>query len=593
MGSRAILGVARFHDVAAALYLDGVVAAVAEAERVLDQKHARGPQLLPPAVEAALRDAQVAVDQVEAVVVADTHGDAIECRSDYDVSNPARGWETLDKEVLEATHDPDLLLPLGVASRPDRLRLGALNIQGLPANTPVFGVCHHASHAASAIYMSGFDECAVLVVDGYGVCNGTIAYGYVDGLCKRMEDLRDAALLGWRYSLFGHLTKEIDSKVTDYLDLSGKVMGLNAYGYPEEKLVKGFETWFRQDYTSYTDVFDQEKIWFKDLLGERALGRGGGSVRDRWYLDVIASMQEAFSRIMCDLARRALSASGSRSLVMAGGCALNVLANSRVAGLPEVERFFVLPSAGDGGLPIGAAVIGGSRLCGTPLHHPDVSASQRRNPYVGVSLIDDLVEIPDSLDVIDAAADEPATVEAIVDLLRANKLVGIANGRAEIGPRALGHRSILASGIDPAMREVLNRVKRREWWRPFAPVCRSLDAPTYFEGPSFSEYMLTSVLVRPEYRTAFAAAAHEDGTARLQVIPERKSHPLLWDILTVFAEQTGIGVLINTSFNGRGKPLVNKASAAIGMVGAGGLDAAWVDGRLFVQRAGLQVLDKR
>jgi len=157
MGSRAILGVARFHDVAAALYLDGVVAAVAEAERVLDQKHARGPQLLPPAVEAALRDAQVAVDQVEAVVVADTHGDAIECRSDYDVSNPARGWETLDKEVLEATHDPDLLLPLGVASRPDRLRLGALNIQGLPANTPVFGVCHHASHAASAIYMSGFD----------------------------------------------------------------------------------------------------------------------------------------------------------------------------------------------------------------------------------------------------------------------------------------------------------------------------------------------------------------------------------------------------------------------------------------------------
>lgn len=578
----AVIGVGRFHDVGATIYHAGRVSVVAEAERVLDLKHARGPRSVAPAVEAALRESNLAAGDIAAVIVADTHGDAIECRPDYDTNSSIRGWDTVDPAALSVTHGPAMLLPLGRAALCDaRLRMGDLGISGLRDETPVFGVCHHAAHAASAIYMSGFEDCAVLVADGYGVCNGTMAYRYRDGRCDRLEEFRDAALLGWRYGLFGHLAKEIDSGSTDNLDLAGKVMGLNAYGVPREDLVAAFESWFHEDYQAYGKVYDRERIWFTDILGGSGLTRDQGSVHDPRFLDIVASMQEAFSNVMCDLARRALAATESRSLALAGGCALNVLANERIANLPGLDKLFVLPNAGDSGLPMGAAVIGGSRLSGQPLHHPALPVRVRRNPFLGISLVEDLLidDIPPSLS--SSPASDPANIVRIVDLLCRNGLVGIAVGRCEIGPRALGNRSILANGMDPVMRDVLNQVKRREWWRPFAPVCRACDADRFFTGKMFSEYMLTSVRVKPEYQSVFSAAAHEDGTARLQIIPERDAHPLLWDILTEFDKRTQIGVLINTSFNLGGKPLLNRTSTAVGMVADNKLDAVLTDKHFF------------
>ncbi len=390
------------------------------------------------------------------------------------------------------------------------------------------------------------------------------------------------ALLGWRYSMFGHLTKEIHSG-TDNLDLAGKIMGLNAYGKAMPHLVEGLIEWFRQGYETYLDTFDMKRRWFAGLLDEVGIARGEGSVHDPRFLNLIASMQEAFSICMIDLARKALALAGSRRLVLAGGCALNVLANARIAGLPEVEELFVVPSAGDGGLPMGAAVIGASHLTGKALHHPEIPFAARRNPYLGVKLIDDIGQLPANVECHPAPAGDPETAIHLANLLADRKVVGLAFGGAELGPRALGHRSILASGIDPSMRSLLNRIKMREWWRPFAPVCRSIDANRYFEGPLFSEYMLTSVMVRPEFRNSFSAAAHEDGTARLQTIPDRDANPLLWDVLTAFQALSGIGVLINTSFNLGGKPLLNRASTAVSMVADGRIDHAWIEGRLFTR----------
>lgn len=575
-----ILGIARFHDVGAALFVDGKVAIVAEAERVLDVKHARGTGSVPPAVVAALDDIGLNAGDIDAVVVADTHGEGIECRSDWGMDSHVRGWASVDKELIEHTHGPSMAVPLGTVSAPGRLQMGRLDIPGLRDDLPVYGACHHGAHAASAIYMSGFDDCGVLVVDGYGVCSGSIGYRYRNGACERLESTRDMALLGWRYSLFGHLAKEI-LPGTDSLDLAGKVMGLNAYGTPQPHLVAGLTDWFRLGYDDYLLTFDWSRRWFAGLLDEAGIGRGEGSVEDKRFLDLIASMQEAFSICMVDMAKRTIETAGTRRLALAGGCALNVLANSRIAELPGLDELFVIPCSGDGGLPMGAAVIGAALLTGEPLHQPSVPAATRRNAYLGVKLIDDVIETPSGLACSAAPMEAEVTAVRVAELLEAKKVVGIAWGTAELGPRALGHRSILASGIDPSMRERLNQIKHREWWRPFAPVCRSIDADRYFEGPLFSEYMLTSVTVREPYRTAFAAAAHEDGTARLQILPDRETNPLVWDILTAFEARTGIGVLINTSFNLGGKPLLNRASTATGMVTDGKLDAAWVEGRLY------------
>ena len=335
--------------------------------------------------------------------------------------------------------------------------------------------------------------------------------------------------LGWRYQLFGMFVREIDSEKTDMLDLSGKVMGLNAYGVPTERDVRWFENWFKMDYPDYLLSFDPNRNWFLELLGSRALNKDSVSARDQWFLNLVASMQEAFSRTICALAQQALVSTGSRSIVLSGGCALNVLTNSRVARLDTVERFFVQPNSGDGGLPLGAAAIGSSRLAGFPLHHPDAPLDARRNPYMGVSLVDDLPNdfLDGNIECRAALASDRNSAKTISRLLLNNRIVALVTGTAEVGPRALGHRSILAIGGDPRMRDVLNKVKCREWWRPFAPVCRAIDVERYFEGDLFSPYMLTAAIVRPEFRSALASASHEDGTARVQVLPHRTANPLL------------------------------------------------------------------
>lgn len=559
-----VLGVARTHDVAAVLMRGSELLGIAEAERIVDVKHARGVEALKPAVETLCAQLGLSLLDIDAIAIADSGRERIEIEMPHTAARAHGGRPAVHLGGLEVL---------------DKLPLGPAGFD-LRSDIPVFYTCHHSAHAVSALYQAGYAESAILIADGYGTCCGTIAFRYDNGAFERLESYRDAALLGWRYQLFGHLTKEISSDKTDILDLAGKVMGLNAYGNARPELAEYFVEWFRKDFADYQRTWHPDQPWFGDLL-PAPLSKDSGSVEDQNYLDVVASMQEAYSRTLEGLSRDLLRDTGSKHLILSGGCALNVLANTRIAGL--TRNSFFQPIAGDAGIPLGAAVACASALTGAPLHHPDAPQHARRSPYLGTHLLDrDTFTAPEDFTVTHTPGETAA--DALAGMLANGQIVGVVRGRSEIGPRALGNRSILASGADPNMRAVLNQsIKNREWWRPFAPVCRAIDADKYFDVPAPSPYMLTIATAKPEYREAFASACHEDGTARLQVLPTRDWNPLLWDILEAFQDKTGIGVLINTSFNVGGKPILNRAETAIGMLRSTNMHAVWINETLVVK----------
>lgn len=536
---------------------------LAEAERVLDDKHAQGPEKLPPAILAALKEIGATPADINAIVVADTG---------------LEGLEHQRPELVAQMHDLGVER-WGTVAEQDQLPLGPIAVDGLRADVPILATCHHASHAAGSVWLSGFGESLNCVLDGYGVCCGTAVYDdHGEGL-KRVEASIDHYLLGWRYQVFGHFVQEIDSWQTNVLDLAGKVMGLNAYGTPREAWVRRFESYFEgPDFQQYAKAWDSTQPWFADLIGGDGLHLNCRSARDPVLLEATASMQEAYSRVFERVVLGGLARSGARDVTLSGGCALNVLANTRVAALPQVERLYVQPTAGDNGLPIGAAALGQHFLMGQPLHAPGADAGLRADPYRGVALE---IDVPLPGRPMPAAA--PETAPALAGRLLAGEVISMATGRCEMGPRSLGHRSVLAYPNGEGLRDRLNRLKAREWWRPFAPVCRLCDAERFFEAPAFSPYMLLTALVRDPYRERLAAASHDDGTARLQVLPDRDSHPLLWDILTEMDAKSGVGVLVNTSFNVSGKPLLNRASTALQILRERELDGVWIEGMFAIK----------
>ena len=558
-----ILGVARTHDVGAALVRGNELLVLAEAERVLDEKHASGADKLPPAIRAALQEVGASPADIEAICIADTGLD---------------GFEKHFPPLVEEMHREGIAL-LGSVSDQDRLPLGPLGVDGLRAGTPLYISCHHASHGAGSAWLGGFEESLNLVLDGWGSCCATAAYTYRNNEFARLENRTNQYLMGWRYQLFGYFVKEIDKATTNVLDLAGKVMGLNAYGDTREDWVRRFEAWFEDtDFKRYESSWHAHQPWFADLLGGLGLHIDSHSARDQALLDATASMQEAFSRSFERYVLGCIDQSQIRNVTLSGGCALNVLGNARVAALSQVDKLYIQPTAGDSGLPIGAAALAHAALTRQPLHGATTGQDNRRKGYNGISL-----ELDVELDAPTAPADDPATAERLASMLSEGLVVGMVMGRAEVGPRALGHRSILAFPTGDTVRDRLNRIKAREWWRPFAPVCRAIDAERYFKAAMFSPYMLLTALVREPYRTQLAAASHDDGTARVQIIPSREDHPLLWDVLTLLEAKTGIGVLVNTSFNVSGKPLLNKASVAIDVFQQRDLDALWIEGSFYIK----------
>jgi carbamoyltransferase len=452
-----------------------------------------------------------------------------------------------------------------------------LKLLGVPAGKILF--CeHHLAHAASAFYCSGFDEAAILTVDGIGEW-ATATMGGGKGCEIRLPlEIRWPHSLGMLYSVFtAFLGFEVNEG--EY-----KVMGMAPYGTPRYmdkiwKLVRVSEDGAIEldlDYFSYHHTPKRAfSSKFVTLFGEP---RSPHAVdQDQRYADIAASLQKVTEEILLRMACAATSRSGSKRLVMAGGVALNCVANGRIQDEAGIDELFVQPAAGDGGGSLGAALWAWHQLLGNPrrpqLQHVswgravagrEIQAELDRTGARGVAL----------------KSDDELLDRATEDLL-AGKVIGWSQGRFEWGPRALGNRSILADPRRAEARDVVNtKIKFRETFRPFAPSLTAESAARYFEQPldrqPTAKFMLRTSAVREEMRCQIPAVTHVDGSARPHLV-ERSANPLYFDLIRRFGDTTGHPVLLNTSFNLRGEPIVASAADAISTFFRSGLDVLYLE----------------
>jgi carbamoyltransferase len=527
-----ILGInAVFHDPAAALVVDGEIVAAAEEERFSRRKH--GKQAVPfstweqPAQAAAWCLAQA-------------------------------GLSAKDLDAVGYSYDPALVEPglpghdpSGEELRTEFAQRAPLFLKAaLPGLDPeiVRFVRHHVAHAASAALAAPFGDCAVLVADGRGESTSYLAGEYRDGRFKELAAQRLPHSLGLLYE---DLTEHLGfARSSDEY----KVMALASYGTPE----------YLDQLCEHVHVTGDGGFRTSGVeLAALAPRREAGEVLSRRHADLAASVQKVLEDILLELADRLHEHTGHRDLALAGGIALNCVANTRLHAEGPFDRIWVQPAAGDAGTALGAAL----QLA--------ADAGERGAPMGGAGLGREWSD--DELERILRQAKLPYErpedlAETVAGALADDEVVAWFQGRAEFGPRALGHRSLLAHPGRKANLERLNDVKGREQFRPVAPMVRAGRASEIFtRGPLPSPYMLFVHDVAPEWRDRIPAVTHVDGTARVQTVEDREN-PVLARMLAAFERRTGLPVVINTSLNTAGRPMVDSPRDALECFGSAPID---------------------
>ncbi len=454
-----------------------------------------------------------------------------------------------------------------------KLRLDRLLKTELGYTGPITYGQHHLSHAASAFYASGFEEAAILTVDGVGEW-ATASWGVgKDKEVKLLEEIRFPHSLGLLYSAF---TFYLGFKVN-----SGeyKVMGLAPYGEPVyvdriKKLIHIREDGsFRLDMRHFT--FDHGMRMynerFEQVMGAPTRPLDESQPLEQFHKDVARSLQEVVNEVMVALAERVMRETGQKRLCLAGGVALNCVANGHILRETDIEELFVQPAAGDAGSAMGAALWAWHDLLRKP------RGWKLEDAYLGPGYSDDRIATDlDRYGAVYHRLDRPELLRRTAELVDQAHVVGWYQGRLEWGPRALGHRSILGDPRNPEMRDTINlKIKMREGFRPFAPSCLEEDAAEYFELDRPSPYMLLVAPVRDDVRNgpkALPAITHVDGSARIQTV-RRDQDALYYDLIAEFKKQTGCPVLVNTSMNVRGEPIVNTPEDAYRCFMRTGMDA--------------------
>ncbi len=439
----------------------------------------------------------------------------------------------------------------------DRLRVTPLIRDGLNGyDGSVLFVEHHASHAASAFYPSPFTDAAILTIDGVGEwATATIGEGHGNRITTHKE-MHWPDSLGLLYSAFTyHCGFKVNSG--EY-----KLMGLAPYGRPrytarllDQVVDLRDDGSFRlnQTFFNYLGGLTMTSNAFSELF-DGPPRQPDAEITQR-EMDLARSMQDVTEEIVLRMVRTAHKLTGNRHLCMAGGVALNAVANGRVRREGPFDEIWVQPAAGDAGGAIGAALLASHELTGAP-RTPKPSDSMQ-GTYLGPSY--DASVLAAAFDLLGAPAerlDETALIDRTADLLAAGKVIGWFDGRMEFGPRSLGARSILADPRNPQMQSAVNlKIKFRESFRPFAPSVLAERASEYFDLGGESPYMLQVAPVTAAQRLRIPAVTHVDGSARPQTVTVERA-PRLHALLRAFESRTGVPVLINTSFNVRGEPMV-------------------------------------
>jgi carbamoyltransferase len=541
----AVLGVnAVFHDSAAALVLDGEVAAATEEERLSRRKH--GKPSVPfstwelPELAARWCLAEAGIGPAELDAVAYSYDPAL-VGPEEEVRDI---WERL--RSIYAERAPLFLATALPGLDPQRVRF----------------VPHHLAHAASAYHGAGFDSCAVLVLDGRGEATSHLAGHRRD---RHFEPLAAQRLPHSLGLLYEELTEHLGFRRSsdEY-----KVMAMASYGRPLM-----LDTLRELVHTDGEGGFRTEPVAWDELAPRLAPGREDWTPR---HADLAASVQTRLEEVLLELCGWLHERTGERRLAMAGGVALNCVANSRLHRESPFEQIWVQPAAGDSGTALGAATHVAEQLGDSP--------SPPRGAALGRGWSDEELEAwLRGAAVPFERADDVA--EAVAAALAENRVVAWYQGRSEWGPRALGHRSLLADPRFPDNLERLNEIKGREQFRPVAPMVLLGRAAELFEGPLPSPYMLFTHRVAEAWCERIPAAVHVDGTARIQTVDSREE-PLVARMLAGFERRTGVPVVINTSLNTAGRPMVDDPRDALECFGSAPVDLLAI-GPFLVERGKL------
>ncbi len=532
-----------YHDSAAALLRDGDVVAAAAEERFSRIKHTVDFPVR--AIEACLTEGGIGIDDVDELVFYEKPFLKFERILRTHLAVFPRGWRSFRH-----------FLPMWLTYK---LRVPQIIREQLGYRGPISFTDHHYAHAASAYLPSPFERAILLTTDGTGEWS-TLAFGTAEGHRLKLEhDLRFPHSLGLLYSA---VTAHLGFKVNGG---EGKVMGLAPYGDPSR---------FREAFARLIDVREDGSFqldmryfsfhWdlvmtspaFSELFGPPRVPE---SELTDVHRDLAAALQETVERVLIRLVRHLHARYGLTDLALAGGVGLNCVANGLLLRETPIERIFVQPGSGDDGGALGAALYLWAQKYDQPHRW------RMPHAYLGPSWTPAEGEAALARRGL-AAAQEPdpqRLVEAVADALAAGQIVGWFQGRMEFGPRALGNRSILADPRRADMKDVLNhRVKHREGFRPFAPAVLADHAESWFDLDVESPYMLLAAPVRAERQAEVPAITHVDGTARVQTV-QPEANPRFHQLLSAFHARTGVPILINTSFNVRGEPIVATPDHAV------------------------------
>ncbi len=539
-----VLGLNFSNDAAAAMVVNGAVAMAVQEERFTRVKHWSGfPER---EMGACLSAAGVRLDDLDAIAFFWNPGVHAAVANARMSSQP--------RHHLEYLYDvPNHLLPR-LAARP-AMTEQVFHLES-GKRLPIYYITHHLAHAAGALFGSPHDEAAILTVDGYGERDCAVIWRGRGASFERLWTQEFPHSLGSFYAAF---TQFLGFKANSG---EGKLMGLASYGKPvfEEAIWKtialtpdGFEL----DLSYYSFFIERGARTSPKLLALLGEPRAPESEITARHQDLAASVQAVFEKVLLHLARLARDKTGSTTLCMSGGATLNCSANGRLVRSGLFQRYFFPPNPGDAGAALGAALYVTHCLLGIPRGEPKLLLDD-----LGPSHSED--EIRQTLARGGIRFHTPSQPHEVAARLLARGRIGsVYRGRAEFGPRALGNRSTVADPRPAEMKERLNaRVKFREPFRPFAPSVLDHAAPDYFEGASFSPFMLRVHQTKPEKLAEARAVTHVDGGARVQTV-SRAHNPAYYDLIDAFRRETGTPLLLNTSFNVRGEPIVNSPSDAV------------------------------
>jgi carbamoyltransferase len=593
----AILGISAFyHDSAACLVVDGEIVAAAQEERFTRVKHDHNFPL--NATRYCLEEVRLSAEQLDYVGFYDKpllkFDRLLETYLDYAPAGFSSFLKSMPLWMKEKLWMPDLIrTELAKTSGEDDER--AAKKRGKKFQWKLLFGDHHESHAASAFYPSPFEEAAILTIDGVGEwATSSIGVGKGNEITL-LKELRFPDSLGLLYSAFTYYTGfKVNSG--EY-----KVMGLAPYGKPafvagiKDKLVEIREDGsikMNHEYFSYSQGLRMTNGQFDKLFGGRP--RKPESKVTQREMDLARSIQVITEEVMLKMTKYARKETGMKRLCMAGGVALNCVANGRVLREAPFEDIWIQPAAGDAGGAVGIALAIWHRYLGKSRLSPEKAGAWRpsgaagknglppyadgmKGSYLGPRNSEEEIEIfLKSRDLPYQRHTRLELPEVVADFLAAGSIIGLHQGRMEFGPRALGGRSIIGDARSPAMQSVMNlKIKYRESFRPFAPSVLREDVADWFELDTDSPYMLLvadivssrrrKITAEEEAlwgieklnvkRSEIPAVTHVDYSARIQTV-RRETNPLYWEIIDSFRKKTGCPVIVNTSFNVRGEPIV-------------------------------------